>query len=206
VHRNTTRALLATGAPERAGRHAAALTEHGIAPTLAFAAEQLSRFVERYEFDVVVIDLALLERAEALLDDVRARTDAPLLVLQDHHDGQLPQRVLDLAALGPREPETASRWGPLELDHRLCRVTFDESPVPVTPIQFRLLHALVRARGAVRTKTELARAVWGTALPEDAERVVAHVRRIRARIEPDPTHPTFVLTVRGEGFRLADDG
>jgi DNA-binding response OmpR family regulator len=204
VQPNTTRALLATGAPERAGRHAAALSEHGITPTLAFAAEQLATFVERYEFDVVVIDLALLERAGALLDDVRARTDAPLLVLEDHHDGQLPQRVLDLVALGPREPETVSRWGPLELDHRLCAAVFDEVPVPVTPIQFRVLHTLVRAGGAVRTRTQLARAVWGTALPEDAERVVAHIRRIRARIEPDPTHPTFLLTVRGEGFRLAD--
>ncbi|MGH2528107.1 MAG: winged helix-turn-helix domain-containing protein [Actinomycetota bacterium] len=37
-----------------------------------------------------------------------------------------------------------------------------------------------------------------------AERVFAHVRRIRRKIEADPAHPTFLLTVRGEGFRLSD--
>jgi two-component system response regulator RegX3 len=47
--------------------------------------------------------------------------------------------------------------------------------------------------------------VWGApAQIGDPERLFAHIRRIRKKIEPAPSHPAFLLTVRGEGFRLAD--
>ena len=46
--------------------------------------------------------------------------------------------------------------------------------------------------------------MWPASVPDDGERLIAHIRRIRARIESDPSHPQFLLTARGVGFRLAD--
>jgi DNA-binding response OmpR family regulator len=95
-------------------------------------------------------------------------------------------------------------WGPLRLDPGRRLACWQGRPVGVTSMQFRLLLALVQAGGAVVSPVELSRRVWGTEVAHDAERVVAHVRRIRRLLEPDPAHTRFLLTVRGEGFRLAD--
>ena len=74
----------------------------------------------------------------------------------------------------------------------------------MTRLQFRLLAALMGAEGGVLSRAELHRAIYDVAPVDDGERVVAHVRRIRQKIERDPSEPEFLLTVRGEGFRLAD--
>jgi DNA-binding response OmpR family regulator len=76
--------------------------------------------------------------------------------------------------------------------------------VEMTRLEFRILAALVVAAGGVVTRDDLYRTVWRQASPDDGERIVAHIRRIRAKLEADPTHPAFLLTARGEGFRLAD--
>ena len=54
------------------------------------------------------------------------------------------------------------------------------------------------------TKAELQSEVWPDCEPDDGTRLIAHIRRIRARIEADPSRPQFLLTSRGIGFRLAD--
>jgi two-component system response regulator RegX3 len=221
------RALLAMTRPDRAGRHAQAFADLGMAPTLAFGAEQVLAFVDQQDFDVVVTELDLPgQRATRLLHSLRRRTDAALLIVGDRDlalaelavagvHGQVNSgaaaddvaaRAAALLRLRPMNGSTHARvcWGPLELDPARRQATFAGSPFSPTPLQFRLLHALVHAQGAVVTKTQLERAVWGQSVPDDGERVVAHIRRIRARIEPDPARPQFLLTVRGQGFRLAD--
>jgi DNA-binding response OmpR family regulator len=94
----------------------------------------------------------------------------------------------------------------MELDLARRQAWWHLEPLALTPLQFRLMSLLILAGGAVVTTEELSRALWGTALPSDAERLFAHIRRIRKRIEPDPARPQFLLTVRGEGFRLAEAG
>jgi DNA-binding response OmpR family regulator len=56
----------------------------------------------------------------------------------------------------------------------------------------------------VLSRAELERRAYGTTMVNGGERVVSQMRRIREKIEPDPSRPAFLLTVRGEGFRLAD--
>ena len=110
--------------------------------------------------------------------------------------------LLELRATDMFDGELA--WGGLQLDLRRRQARFDGDVIHLTPVQFRILAALVRARSGVLTKEELQAEAWPLSVPDDGERLVAHIRRIRAKLEPDPSRPRFLLTARGEGFRLAD--
>ena len=68
----------------------------------------------------------------------------------------------------------------------------------------RLLRHLVRYRGRVVTKQELFEDVWGEPDASDGTLTV-HVRRLRARIEPDPDQPTYIRTVWGRGYLFDAD-
>jgi DNA-binding winged helix-turn-helix (wHTH) protein len=108
--------------------------------------------------------------------------------------------------LSPRpawEALERSTWGPLLLDRRSRRGFWMAREINLTCQQFRLLWQLCQAAGAVVTMRELADAVYDGRVGDDRMRIMGHVRRIRRLLEVDPAHPAFLLTVRGEGFRLA---
>jgi DNA-binding response OmpR family regulator len=221
------RALLVLPDPAYAGFVALAIEAHGIVPTLCFTLHHVQASLEEMLHDVAVIDLRLCSGdREDFLRSLRALGDTPLLLVGgDGLDGVVPgsadcvERVPDWApaseladraaavmdgARPPRLPH-ALRWGPLELVTRKRTASWGGAPLDLTPTQFRILALLVQARGAVVITNELSRLVWGVpAQIGGAERVFAHVRRIRKKIEPAPSRPAFLLTVRGEGFRLAE--
>jgi DNA-binding response OmpR family regulator len=103
-----------------------------------------------------------------------------------------------------REPSERSVWGPLQLDRRRRRAFWAAREISLTAQQFRLLWAMTEAQGALVTVAELSDRVYDGNVGDDRERLMGHIRRIRRLIEADPAHPAFLLTVRGEGFRLAD--
>jgi DNA-binding response OmpR family regulator len=107
-------------------------------------------------------------------------------------------------APGEQEPSERSSWGPLLLDRRRRRAFWMTREIALTSQQFRLLWTLAEAEGALVTVAELSDRVYDGNVGDDRQRLMGHVRRIRRLIEADPAHPAFLLTVRGEGFRLAD--
>jgi len=73
----------------------------------------------------------------------------------------------------------------------------------LTPIEFRLLVYLARHRGQALTRAQIIEAVWGYPSDVDSEHTVnVHIRRLREKIELDPSRPKLVLTVPGIGYRL----
>jgi two-component system KDP operon response regulator KdpE len=221
------RALLALLDPAYVGFVALAIEAHGIMPTLCFTLDHARACLEEMPHDVAIIDLRLCSGdREGVPRSLRALGDTPLLLVGgDGLDRAVPgsadgvQRVPDSApaseladraaalADGHHSPRLspALRWGPLELDTRRRTASWGGAPLDLTPTQFRILALLVQARGAVVMTNELSRLVWGIpAQIGDRERLFAHVRRIRKKIEPTPSRPAFLLTARGEGFRLAD--
>jgi DNA-binding response OmpR family regulator len=80
----------------------------------------------------------------------------------------------------------------------------DDTPLPLTPTEFRLLAYLARHRGQALSRAQIIEAVWGFSSDPDSERAInVHIRRLREKIEPDPSRPTIILTVPGIGYRLA---
>jgi len=103
-------------------------------------------------------------------------------------------------APGPEEP---LRFGPLEIDAAGRRVTSGGEEVHLTQREFDLLHFLARHPGQVFTRDQLMDRVWQFAFYTDASTVTVHIRRLRAKIEPDPEHPRFIQTVWGVGYRFS---
>jgi DNA-binding response OmpR family regulator len=92
----------------------------------------------------------------------------------------------------------------LVLDQTTGQVRRGEEILNLTPIEFRLLSYLARHRGQALTRGQIVEAVWGYAPDLESEKTVnVHIRRLREKIENDPSHPELILTVPGIGYRLA---
>jgi DNA-binding response OmpR family regulator len=94
--------------------------------------------------------------------------------------------------------------GPLTVDTGSRTATLNGDPVGLTPREFDLLAFLVAHPGQAFGRRDLLRRVWGWDFGDDST-VMVHVRRLREKVEVDPSDPQLVLTVRGLGYRFADD-
>ncbi len=94
-------------------------------------------------------------------------------------------------------------FGGVEVDADRRTVTRDGQPVPLTPMEFDLLLALLRRDGAVASRIELLQEVWGHSAAVLTRTVDTHVAELRRKLERDPALPEFILTARKAGYRLA---
>jgi two-component system, OmpR family, alkaline phosphatase synthesis response regulator PhoP len=94
--------------------------------------------------------------------------------------------------------------GDIAVDTRARSVSRAGEPVDLAPLEFDLLAALARRRGAVATRRELLAEVWGYADSVFSRTVDAHVALLRRKLEPEPAAPRYILTVRKTGYRLAE--
>lgn len=97
-------------------------------------------------------------------------------------------------------------YGPLVLNDTKHKVTLYNIPVELTGNEYKLLRALMRFPGRVFSRDELLADLYN-----DSETVIdrvidVHIGKLRQKIEPNPTRPTFIRTVRGIGYRLAEPG
>ena len=119
-----------------------------------------------------------------------------------------PREVVARVRARLRQPDVAPpqtlRAGGLEMDVRRRDVRVDGRPVELTPTEFSLLQVLLEQAGYVLTRGELTRRALGVDF-EGVERTLdSHIRNLRQKLEPDPANPTYVQTVYGVGFRLAE--
>jgi len=117
-------------------------------------------------------------------------------------------RVLDArirAILRRVESVPADRltFGDLVIDRGALKVTLKGKEVHLTPTELRLLLELVRHRDKVLNRRYLLRTVWDHGHVGDSRLVDTCVQRIRAKIEPVPSEPRYIHTVRGFGYRFS---
>ncbi len=93
-------------------------------------------------------------------------------------------------------------YGPLVLDDRAGMVLRGETDIQLTITEYRLLTEMARSAGSVLSRQLLLDRVWGHDYFGDERLVDVHVSRLRTKIERDPSDPTIVVTVRGQGYRL----
>jgi DNA-binding response OmpR family regulator len=101
-----------------------------------------------------------------------------------------------------RVPTPVTRIGDIEIDLSAMRLSVRGVEVSTTTLEFRLMDYLARNRSRVFTRDQLLDAVWGEMQFVTPRSVDACVRRIREKIEPDSTRPTYLKTIRGVGYRL----
>ena len=117
----------------------------------------------------------------------------------------LLRRAGSQAAGHRSEGDPVVRLGEISVDPRTRTVSRAGRPVELAPLEFDLLAALMRRRGAAASRRELLAEVWGYADSVISRTVDAHVALLRRKLEPEPAVPRYILTVRKTGYRLAGE-
>jgi two-component system KDP operon response regulator KdpE len=92
--------------------------------------------------------------------------------------------------------------GTLRVDHDRHEVESRGQPVKLTPLEYRLLQALIRHADKVVTRTQLLREVWGEAHVDEAHYLRVYMSALRHKLEADPARPQMLLTEPNVGYRL----
>jgi two-component system KDP operon response regulator KdpE len=178
--------------------------------------------------DLIVVDLELPDLdGSSIVERIRLWSSVPIIVLSVRSSEEEKVRLLGLGAddyvvkpfgmaellararaairrhshAADREPVvTVDR---LTVDLSTRTVTLDGARLDLPPKEYRLLQILAQHAGNVVTHKHLLKEVWGVNHTEDTHYLRVFMRKLRQKIELDPTRPRIVLTVLGVGYRLA---
>jgi DNA-binding response OmpR family regulator len=104
---------------------------------------------------------------------------------------------------GKREDRLESNGYQLRAEE--CRLLFDGGEIPLTPVECRLVYILISNPNRILTRTQLLQKLWDSAGDfVDANTLTVYIRRLREKIEQNPSSPKIILTVRGVGYRWND--
>jgi DNA-binding response OmpR family regulator len=100
---------------------------------------------------------------------------------------------------------TTIEAGGIRIDGARRIVEVDGNPVPLTYVEFELLRTLAASPGVVFSRQRLLEALWGGSDYREPRTIDVHVRHLREKLEPDPSEPRYILTVRGVGYRFSEE-
>jgi two-component system alkaline phosphatase synthesis response regulator PhoP len=100
-------------------------------------------------------------------------------------------------------PAEGYAFGDVRVDVRKAEATKEGAPLDLSAREFQLLRYFLEHRGATLTRDELLNEVWGYYSMPSTRTVDVHVAWLRQKIEPNPRHPQFILTVHGMGYKFA---
>ncbi len=177
--------------------------------------------------DLVILDLGLPDiDGSEVLERLRGWSSVPLIVLSVRANEAEKVKLLELGAddyvvkpfgmaellarahsamrrqLRATSGEPVVKFGPLSIDFPARAVFISEQRVALTPKEYRLLQILAQHSGNVVTHQFLLREVWGSEHIDDTHYLRIFVRKLRRKIEADPTQPRILLTELGVGYRL----
>lgn len=204
---------------EAIGHHVTA-TSDGAEALAAFSAQP---------FDLVILDV-MMPRIDGfgVCREIRTHSDVPIIMLTALDSTDDMVRGFELGAddyiakpfsfkevqariyailrrnqwIQERRQPTVFENGWITLDVAAQQVLIDGEPIHLTPIEFKLLFTLMANAGKVMSKNDLFLDVWGYEFIGGTNLVEVTVRRVREKIEPDPSQPYYILTVRGTGYRF----
>lgn len=201
------------------------LTSEGYRTIKAYNGREAIRAVEQNEIHLILMDIMMPE-----LDGIRATaklredSNVPIILLTAKSEDSdkilglnigaddyitkpfLPQELLlrlrSVLRRVYREAPDAARLGDAEIDWGKGLVRRNGAETALTAKEFALLKKLWEARGNIVTMDALCDALWEGPLVGYENTLMVHIRRLRGKIEADPSHPQHLLTVRGLGYRL----
>lgn len=116
---------------------------------------------------------------------------------------ELLARIGALLRRVPSKTPAAWQFGPVRVDLRSAEVLRDGKPVSLSAREFQLLRYLIEHRGATVSRDRLLTDVWGYDAVPSTRTVDVHMAWLRQKLEDNPKHPRFILTVRGLGYKFA---
>jgi two-component system KDP operon response regulator KdpE len=209
----------------------ASLSQAGYRLVEAETGQQGIRLAAQQPPDLVILDLGLPDiDGQEVLTQLREWLGAPILVLTARDQEKQKVLALDNGAddyltkpfstaellarirVGLRHARRAGEeesptftCRELRVDVADRRVFFKDAEVHLTPLEFKLLGALVRHAGRVLTHRFLLKEVWGPLHVHETHYLRVYMASLRRKIEIDPAEPQFLITEQGVGYRLAAD-
>jgi DNA-binding response OmpR family regulator len=195
----------------------------------AYTGEQARHEWRQQQPDLVIIDPTLEDMdGLALCSEMRVKHDALVLVIMDGRDVRDEVNCLDagaddylqkpffpaqflahLRAVSRRgrstliqRPPAVITIGGMSIDSLHNEATINNTVVRLTPTESKLLHLLAVNVNNVCTAGQIVSHIWGFGNDGDAGLIKAHIRHLRQKIELDPSHPAYILTVPGVGYTL----
>lgn len=176
----------------------------------------------RFKPDLVILDARLSQPGLNVVRRIRDQAGVPVLVLAPRAESspgaaagaddylrkpfsprELAVHVSALMHRTGGEPDAGTyRYGDLVIDGRTRSVEDARGPLRLTAREFDLLYHLARHPGEVFTRDQLMNAVWDYAYPGDTSTVTVHMRRLRTKVERDPSRPRYLKTVWGVGYKF----
>jgi DNA-binding response OmpR family regulator len=184
---------------------------------------------EQLRPDIVVLDIMLPGKSGLdVARDLREHSDTPIIMLSAR--GDEVDRILGLEfgaddyvtkPFSPRElvsrvkailrrtegtPATGSciRIADLEIDSRARQIKLDGEPIHLTSSEYGIVLHLARNPGTAYSRQDILSALWDESPVGDDRAVDVHIHNIREKLESDPKNPTYILTVRGYGYRMRE--
>lgn len=105
--------------------------------------------------------------------------------------------------LGPPSSAGVHVFGALTIDFTSCAVFVAGREIKLTRTEWALLRTLVTAANRVLSREQLLRSIWGPLCLEEEHYLHVYIAALRKKIEPDPRHPRYIITVPGMGYRFA---
>jgi len=115
---------------------------------------------------------------------------------------ELRARIKAVLRRASGELPEISRFDDVEVDTARCEARRAGRPLELTALEFRLLAAFLRHRGKAISRDRLLSEVWGTEVYLTDRVVDNHIANLSKKIEPDPAHPRYLVSVRGVGYRF----
>jgi len=207
------------------------LLAHGYEVFTVQSGEEALDAISRHRLDLILLDLGLPGMSGLeVCRRVRAESNLPIIVLSVKDAERDKVMALDLGAddyvpkpfgidevlarvrvalrhAAPVQSGTEPIFvvGPLKVDFAQRQVQVNGQDVKLTPTEYDLLKVLIKNSGKIMTRQMLLKEVWGTGYSAEAHYLHVYIGQLRRKIEPDPAHPRFILTISGVGYRFNSD-
>jgi two-component system, OmpR family, KDP operon response regulator KdpE len=177
--------------------------------------------------DLIILDLGLPDMGGVeVLNTIRSWSNVPVIVLSVQLDEEQKVHLLrsgaddymtkpfGIAELAARceaalrryhkavDKDPVVRTGPLTVDLVSRAVTLDGRHITLTRKEYRLLHLLASHLGLVMTHNQLIKDIWGNSSPDNIQYLRTLVRKLRQKLETDPSQPKLLISESGVGYRL----
>jgi two-component system, OmpR family, response regulator len=205
---------------------AEALTSQHYVVDIAEDGQQGWELVEAFDYNLLLLDVMLPKLdGISLCKQVRAQGyQMPILmltaqdttpdqvsgldagaddyVLKPYKLQEVSARIRALLRRGNTSLPAVLEWGSLRLDPNTCEVSYRDSPLPVTPKEYRLLELFLRNSSSVLSRRVIVENIWSFEEPPDEASVKAHIKRLRQKFKGVGAPDDFIETVYGMGYRL----